>query len=65
LRWWDTSGNLLLWGKEFIEQERQRAEQERQRADQAESQLRQEQVMRQRLTDRLKTLGIDTDLSEE
>jgi hypothetical protein len=65
LRWWDISGNLLLWGKEFIEQERQSAEQERQRAEQAESQLLQEQVMRQRLTDRLKTLGIDTDLSEE
>jgi len=65
LRWWDTSGNLLLWGKELIEQERQIAERECQRADQAESQLLQEQVMRQRLNDRLKTLGIDTDLPEE
>jgi hypothetical protein len=61
LRWWDTTGNLLLWGKEFIEQERQRAEQERQRAEQAESQLRQEQVMRQRLVDRLTALGTDID----
>jgi hypothetical protein len=61
LRWWDISGNLLLWGKEFIEQERQRAEKERQRAEQAESQLLQEQVMRQRLTDRLTALGIDID----
>jgi Uma2 family endonuclease len=26
LRWWDDAGNLLLWGSERIEQERQRAE---------------------------------------
>ena len=26
LRWWDSSGNPLLWGREQIEQERQRAE---------------------------------------
>ena len=46
LRWWDQSGNLLLWGKEQIalerqrtEQERQRAEQERQRAEQAEQEI--------------------------
>jgi len=32
LRWWDTSGNLLLWSAEQAEQERQRAEQERQRS---------------------------------
>lgn len=65
LRWWDQSGNLLLWGKEIVELERQRSEQQRQRAEQAESQLQHEQVIRQRLTDRLKTLGIDTDLYEE
>lgn len=34
LRWWDADGNLLLWGCEQVEQERQRAEQERQRAEQ-------------------------------
>jgi len=73
LRWWDQSENILLWGSEMLEQERQRveqehqraeqehqrAEQEHQRADQAESRLQQEQVMRQRLGDRLKALGID------
>jgi hypothetical protein len=32
LRWWDQSGNLLLWGSERIEQERERSEQERERA---------------------------------
>ncbi|MEA5502472.1 Uma2 family endonuclease [Halotia wernerae UHCC 0503] len=26
LRWWDEQGNLLLWGRELAEQERQRAE---------------------------------------
>ena len=31
LRWWNQSGNLLLWGGEQIEQERQRADQESQR----------------------------------
>ncbi len=34
LRWWDESGQILPWGVESVEQERQRAEQERQRAEQ-------------------------------
>jgi hypothetical protein len=25
LRWWDEAGNLLLWGSELVEQERQRS----------------------------------------
>jgi Uma2 family endonuclease len=40
LRWWDEQRNLLLWGIEATEQERQRAEQERQRADRLAAQLR-------------------------
>jgi hypothetical protein len=40
LRWWDEQRNLLLWGMEATEQERQRAEQERQRADRLAAQLR-------------------------
>lgn len=48
LRWWDRSEILLLWGREQIDQERQRAEQERQRAEQAEGQL--VQVARSLLT---------------
>ena len=40
LRWWDSAGNLLLWGRERIEQEKQRADQERQRAERLASQLR-------------------------
>jgi Uma2 family endonuclease len=40
LRWWDKQGQLLLWGSELAEQERQRAEQERQRAERLIAQLR-------------------------
>jgi hypothetical protein len=59
LRWWDNSGNLLLWGGEQIEQERQRTEQERQRAEQAEIALAQERISSQRLTQKLRELGVD------
>lgn len=40
LRWWNEQGELLLWGSELAEQERQRAEQERQRAERLIAQLR-------------------------
>ena len=40
LRWWDEQGNLLLWGNERVEQERQRTEQERQRVERLAAQLR-------------------------
>ncbi|MBE9143578.1 Uma2 family endonuclease [Planktothrix mougeotii] len=33
LRWWDDAGNILPWGVEKVEQERQIAEQEHQRAE--------------------------------
>ena len=42
LRWWDESGNLLLWSAEQTEQERQQAEQERQRAEQERQRTEQE-----------------------
>jgi Uma2 family endonuclease len=45
LRWWDKSGNLLLWGTERVEQAEQRAEREKARAD--------------RLAAQLKAMGID------
>jgi hypothetical protein len=54
LRWWDKSGNLLLWGSELVEQERQRAEQERQRAEQ-------ERQRAERLAAQLRALGVDID----
>ncbi|WP_430014884.1 Uma2 family endonuclease [Microcystis protocystis FBCC-A270] len=66
LRWWDKSGNLLLWGNELVEQEKQRteqekqrAEQEKQRAEQAELELEREQISRQRLVQKLKELGVN------
>ncbi|MGB3296278.1 MAG: Uma2 family endonuclease [Phormidesmis sp.] len=34
LRWWDADGQMLSWGEELAEQERQKAEQERQKAEQ-------------------------------
>jgi hypothetical protein len=40
LRWWDDRGNLLLWGSELVDRERQRTELERQRADRLAAQLR-------------------------
>ncbi len=40
LRWWDEGGQMLPWGVESVEQERQRAEQERQRAEALAAQLR-------------------------
>ncbi|MDB9514836.1 Uma2 family endonuclease [Kamptonema animale CS-326] len=57
LRWWDNSGNLLLWSSEQAEQERQRAEQERQRAEQ-------EHQRAERLAAKLRELGIDPDLPD-
>ncbi len=54
LRWWDSSGNLLLWSAEQAEQERQRAEQEHQRAEQ-------ERQRAELLATKLRELGIDPD----
>jgi hypothetical protein len=56
LRWWDKLGNLLLWGSELVEQEKQRAEQEKQRAEQAELELEQERISCQRLAQKLREL---------
>ncbi|MCA2653758.1 Uma2 family endonuclease [Microcystis sp. M061S2] len=54
LRWWDKSGNLLLWGSELVEQERQRTEQEKQRAEQ-------EKLRAERLAAQLRALGVEVD----
>lgn len=73
LRWWDSSGNLLLWGKELVEQEcqrselenqraeqeYQRAEHEHQRAEQVTAELEQERNSKQLLANKLRELGID------
>jgi hypothetical protein len=52
LRWWDATAQLLPWGVEQVEQERQRAEQERQRAEQ-------ERQRADRLADYLRAQGIN------
>ncbi|GET44519.1 hypothetical protein MiSe_93490 [Microseira wollei NIES-4236] len=39
-RWWDETGQMLLWGTELVEQERLRTEQERLRAERLAAQLR-------------------------
>jgi Uma2 family endonuclease len=66
LRWWDESGNLLLWSSEQAElerqraeEERQRAEEERQRADAAIAQLDSERQRAEALAAQLRQLGID------
>jgi Uma2 family endonuclease len=45
LRWWDKSGNLLLWGSE--------------RVAQTEYQLEQERMLRQKLAEKLRELGVE------
>ena len=59
LRWWDESGNLLLWSAEQIDLERQRAEQERQRANQENQRAEQEHQRAEKLAAKLRELGID------
>jgi len=54
LRWWDRSGNLLLWSAEQSEQEHLRAEQENFRAEQ-------ERLRAEKLATKLRELGIDPD----
>ncbi len=66
LRWWTESGDLLLWGSEQADQERQRADQEQQRADQEQQRAdqeqqraNQEQRRSERLAEKLRELGVD------
>ena len=59
LRWWDESGNLLLWSAEQTDLERQRAEQERQRANQENQRAEQEHQRAEKLAAKLRELGID------
>ncbi len=75
LRWWDRAGNMLLWGSEQAEHQRQRAEQEQQRAEHQRQRAEQEQQRaeqqhqraeqeRQRaelLAAKLRELGVDPD----
>lgn len=40
LRWWDENGELLLWGSELVDRERQEKEMAQQRAERLAAQLR-------------------------
>jgi Uma2 family endonuclease len=64
LRWATLDGELLPTDQEMAEREHQRAEQERQRAEQAELLLEQERQRSQRLTQKLKELGVYLDGEE-
>ncbi|GBF81433.1 Uma2 family endonuclease [Aphanothece sacrum] len=61
LRWWDQSRNLLLWGSELLEQERQRTESERQRAESERQRAEQAELKLEQLAQKLRDLGIDTE----
>jgi hypothetical protein len=55
LRWWDESGELLLWGSELTTRERQRADDERQRAED-------ERQRADRLAQQLRAAGIEPEV---
>jgi Uma2 family endonuclease len=59
LRFWDQSGQLLLWGTERLQQEQERADQERQRADQEHQRADQERQRADQLASQLRALGVD------
>ncbi|PZV20791.1 MAG: hypothetical protein DCF21_03930 [Leptolyngbya sp.] len=59
LRWWTEQGDLLPWGKEQAEQERQRAGQEHQRAEQERQRAEQERQRAERLAAQLRAAGLD------
>ena len=58
LRWWNADGQMLLWGEELTEQERQKAEQERQKAEQERQKA--EQLQRRAIT-KLIELGLSAE----
>jgi hypothetical protein len=59
LRWWTEQGDLLPWGKEQAEQERQRAGQEHQRAEQERQRAEQERQRAERLAAQLRAAGLE------
>jgi len=66
LRWWDESGQMLLWGAEMVEREReerdlaqQQAQQERQQRTIAQQQAQQERERSERLAAQLRAAGIE------
>ena len=54
LRWWDKDGNLLLWGQESLDLERQRLAEEKEKTEQ-------EKQRAEKLASKLRNLGINPD----
>jgi hypothetical protein len=75
LRWWDPSGDLVLWGGELLELERQQVAEERQRAQEERQRAQEEHQGAQkehqgaeeaeakniRLAEQLRAMGVDPD----
>jgi Uma2 family endonuclease len=59
LRWWNDQGELLLWGWELAQQERQRAETERQRAETERQRAETERQRAERLAAQLRAAGLE------
>ncbi|QHU98860.1 Uma2 family endonuclease [Synechocystis sp. CACIAM 05] len=61
LRWWDKDGNLLLWGQESLDLERQRLVEEREKTKQERLRAEHEKSRAEKLANKLRDLGIDPD----
>jgi Uma2 family endonuclease len=61
LRWWDQQANLLLWGAELAQQERQAKEIAQQEAEQEHQRAEQERQRAERLAERLRSMGVDVE----
>ncbi|MDX2256925.1 MAG: Uma2 family endonuclease [Pseudanabaenaceae cyanobacterium bins.39] len=59
LRWWDQSGNLLLWGHELIEQQRQLVEEQRQLTEEQRQLKEQAEQRANYLAEKLRSLGVE------
>ena len=59
LRWWNSSGDLVLWGGELLELERQQISEERQRAEAESQRAEVAEAKSIRLAKQLKTMGVD------
>ncbi len=59
LRWWDESGEMLLWGIEMIDRERQEIAIVQQQAEQERDRAEQERDRSQKLTAQLRAAGIE------
>ncbi len=59
LRWWDETGNLLLWPEEAVEQQGREIEEARQRAEQERQRAERERERAERLLEQLRQAGIE------